>query len=348
LDALYKTNPGATLEEVMNLWNNENDPFSTAAMNNYDGSIRDMVAASDDLFDGGNQESEDIRKDIELWLRIWMDEVVPFSQRKADRGVSGQVDDISQILDTRYVDGDGMEYLQVVSKTLDGALMMDQINNHWLSNDLILSSAVQSANSSGTLMEGKNCTKLEFAWDQAYGYIYALSQDLKDPMATIGADDFFLNKYVKLIDNDPEFAGIAQRIFDAYLVGRAAIVAGDYEEMKKQADIIKLGVSDVMIIRTVFYLYSGVNEYEKPNGIGFGGYLHDTGEGWGFVYSLQFAKDPVTNSQFYTSAETKDYRDRMLGDGDFGLWATEMQTLRDIAEEIAVKMPWTGEDAKNF
>ena len=355
LDALYLTGPFAvTLEEIMDIWNNENAPFEdpvkgldAAVLNAYEGSIKDMVAASSDLFNGGNARSETIRSEIEEWMVIWMNDVIPYWNQEAERGEPGQIPDITQILDTRYVDSYGMEYLQVVSKTLDGALMMDQICNHWLSNDLILSSEYQRANDNEELVEGQNYTYLEYAWDQAYGYIYALSEDPANPMATMGKDDYFLNKYVKLINNDPDFSTIAQDIFDAYLTGRAAIVAGKYDEMKRQADIIKRGVSDVMIIRTVFYLLSGINEYEKGD-IGLGGYLHDTGEGWGFVYALEFAKNPNNNLQYFTADESIEFRKRMLANGEYGLWDTEMKTLEDIAEEIATKMSWSAEEAKNF
>ena len=334
-----------THQEILDLWNNENNPFSDDDLNNYPGSVRETVASSNDLYGGGNATSEEIRSDMENWMDIWMNEVAPNYNQHCGPGVPGQIADW---VDTRYVDGDGMEYLQVVSKSLDGALYMDQIVNHWLSEDILEAGNNLADNDNEVLVAGQNYTAMEFAWDQAYGHIYGLSKDQSDPMATMGKDDFFLNKYVKLIDNDDDFEGIAQTIFDAFHVGRAALVAGDYEEMRKQANIVKREVSNVMIIRTAFYLQSGVNEFEKtpPE---MGAYLHDTGEGWGFVYSLEFAKNPATDSQYFTRAESEDFRKRILiDDGPNGLSSTKMQTLRDIADEIAARMPWEAEDAKDF
>ncbi len=343
LDVLYDYEH-STLEGIMNMWNNENDPFSDSELNNYEGSIRDAVAASADLYDGGNDISEEIRNTLEQWMRIWVDSVFPYTSQLAAPGIAGQARDDE---DVRFVDPDGMEYLQVVSKSLDGALMMDQIVNNWLSNSILEDVDKRADNDNEVLVNGKNYTALEYAWDQAYGYIYSLSKDYRDPMATMGLDDLFLNKYVKLIDNDDDFEGIALDIFNAFRVGRAALVAGDYEEMKKQADIVKDKVSNIMIIRTAFYLQSGVNEQEKdpPE---MGAYLHDTGEGWGFVYSLQFAKNPVTDAPYFSRERALEFQDRILSDGPHGLWGTKMQTLRDISNEIAAEMPWEAEDAKDF
>ncbi|MEO0583127.1 MAG: DUF4856 domain-containing protein [Bacteroidota bacterium] len=343
LDELYDYE-NSTLESIMDVWNNTNDPFDDPALNAYNGSIRSSIASSHDLFGGGNAVSEEVRKTMEDWIKIWALEVFPNTNQAAAPGVPGQIADW---IDTRLVPGDGMEYLQVVSKSMNGALFMDQIVNHWLSTDILDAGNNRADNDDGVLVPGKNYTAMEFAWDQAYGYVYGLAPDLKNPMATIGSDDLFLNKYVKLIDKDDDFTGIAQDLFDAYLVGRAAIVSKNYKERDRQADIIKQKISDIMIIRTVFYLQSGINEYNKvPQEMG--AYLHDTGEGNGFVYAMQFSKNPKTNEPFFSRAEALAFYADILDDGPNGLWSTKMSTLQQISEDIADRMDWTPVMAQDF
>ncbi len=69
-----------------------------------------------------------------------------------------------------------------------------------------------------------------------------------------------------------DFAGIAQDIFDAFKLGRAAIVAKDYELRNEQAEILRTKISEVIGIRSVYYLQQGKNAIEAQN---FGTAFHD-------------------------------------------------------------------------
>ena len=49
-------------------------------------------------------------------------------------------------------------------------------------------------------------------------------------------NDSFLNKYLSRVEGDSDFAGIAEEIYNAFKLGRAAIVAKDYTTRNVQAD----------------------------------------------------------------------------------------------------------------
>ena len=114
--------------------------------------------------------------------------------------------------------------------------------------------------------EGKSYTTMEHKWDEAYCYLFGVSSDESDPLATLG-EDAFLNKYLSRVERDSDFEGIAQQVFDAFKLGRAAIVAGDYSVRDEQANIIRELISKVIAVRAVYYLQQGKNGI--PNGRGF-------------------------------------------------------------------------------
>jgi hypothetical protein len=71
-----------------------------------------------------------------------------------------------------------------------------------------------------------------------------------------------LFKYLGRVDSDPDFAGIAEETFDAFKLGRAAIVAGDYDVRDEQIAILRENISEVIGIRAVYYLQAGKRALE--------------------------------------------------------------------------------------
>jgi len=187
---------------------------------------------------------------------------------------------------------------------------------------------------------------MEHKWDEAYGYLFGNSANKTNPLPTIGDDDIFLNKYLGRVEGDDDFAGVAERVFNAFKLGRAAIVAGDYEVRDEQAQIIREEVSKLIGIRAVFYLQAGLQsiDQETPN---FGTAFHDLSEGYGFIYSLQFTRIPGTDSPYFTKAEVDEFLNRLLGDGPNGLWDVTPATLDALSTEIAEAFDFTVEQAAN-
>lgn len=318
--------------------NGENvDPFSTTELNESTKSIRLKVAASSDFFSANSTESAKIRTDFEDWIRAQVSEVFPNENILAEPGIAGQIADGTSV---RYVNGKGLEYNQAVAKSLIGALMADQILNNYLSPSILDEANNRSDNDAGTVSDGNSYTIMEHKWDEAFGYLFGASSNPENPIADIGADDSFLNKYVGRVEEDEDFAGITQEIFDAFKLGRAAIVAKDYEVRDQQADIIKDKISEVIAIRAVYYLQQGKNALPVDgNQSAYGPAFHDLSEGFGFVYSLRFTRKSGSDDTYFTRSEVDGFINDMMANN--GFWDIQSQTLDNISQTIADKFDFT-------
>jgi len=259
----------------------------------------------------------------------------------ATRGVAGKV------AGKRLVNENGLELNQAFNKGLIGALTLDQIVNDYLI--LIRGEAVQLANDNDELDADNSYTRLEHFWDEAYGYMYGASDaDVLDNPNSRHLEtvvDKFLYKYVQRVNNDVDFAGIANDIFQAYKTGRAAIVGKNYEVAEAQADIITQLLSEVVAIRAVFYLRQGAM---KINTDGLDAInnenidaFHDLSEGYGFVYSLQFTRNPQTGLPYFTKSEVDAFIARLDAADGFWTLANNTAELDALATEIAARFNFT-------
>ncbi|OAN62966.1 DUF4856 domain-containing protein [Balneola sp. EhC07] len=336
-----------TKELLLEMFRNQTEsgadanPFSEAELNAATKNVKGKIAASTDFYSSNTTVSSEIKTQFETWLTAQVDEVFPNENIQAQPGVAGQIADGTS---TRYVSAKGFEYNQLVAKSLIGALMTDQILNNYVSTSVLDAGTNIEDNNNGITAEGKTYTNMEHKWDEAFGYLYGNSSNTANPNLTIGQDDSFLNKYVGRVEGDDDFAGIAQDIFDAFALGRVAIVEGDYELRDEQAEILRAQISAIIGVRAVYYLQSGKTVLEQANP-DFGAAFHDLSEAYGFVYSLQFTRQPGTGQPYFTKAEVDGFIS-LLEAGN-GLWDVTPQTLQDISVEIASKFNFTIEEASN-
>lgn len=349
LDALSDFNNSTTVS-LLEMFRNQTEagedtnPFTDAALNASDKSLKSKVAASLDLFSSNSVESASVKADFETWIEAQVNEVFANENELAVAGKAGQIADGISV---RYVNSQGLEYNQLIGKSMISALMLDQIINNYLSSGVLDAGDNRLNNDAGMVEEGKSYTSMEHKWDEAYGYVYGLSSDPADPNGTIGQDDDFLNKYIGRVEGDNDFSGIAAEIFDAFKLGRAALVGGDYELRDEQADIIQEKLSEIIAIRAVYYLIQGklALEQSTPD---YGAAFHDLSEGYGFIYGLQFTTKPgLANDRFLTRAEVETFLSKLMNDGENGLWDVQTATLQEIAEDIAAEFSFTVEEAGN-
>lgn len=308
------------------------NPFENPILNESSKSIKSKVAASADLFSSNSAESAKIKGDIELWLEKQVSEIFPKSTDIAERGVAGQIADGTSV---RYVSDKGLEYNQAVNKSLIGALMVDQICNNYLSQAVLDAGNNRRNNSLEVTENEKVYTTMEHKWDEAYGYLFGLSTDPANPLATLG-EDSFLNKYLAKVDNDPDFQGIANDIFQAFKLGRAAIVAGNYELRDDQVKLLRDKIAQIIAIRAVYYLQ--ISKIALANG-NYGSAFHDLSEGYGFVYSLRFLQRGSNNAQYFSHSEVEGFLNQLM-EGN-GFWDVSPSTLDIISHEIASKLSFT-------
>ncbi|WP_425389948.1 DUF4856 domain-containing protein [Ekhidna sp.] len=304
--------------------------------------VRSKTAASADLFASNTTLSASIKEDFDGWIASQVADVFPNWNADASEGVAGQIQEAGGG-SVRYVNTKGLEYNQAFGKGLIGALMVDQILNNYVSTTVLDAGTNAEDNDAGTLADGKNYTNMEHKWDEAYGYAYAKAANTADPNATLGENDSFLFKYIGRVEGDEDFAGIAAEIYNAFKLGRAAIVAGDYETRDEQADIIREKISMIIGIRAVYYLQQGKAGLETSGTIDYASVFHDLSEGFGFIYSLQFTRDPMSNSPYFTNAEVNAMLDELM-EGN-GFWDVTPAQLDEISSDIAARFTFTVEEA---
>ena len=227
---------------------------------------------------------------------------------------------------TVIINAKGHEINQLFTKGLMGALICDQIIWGYLSSGKLDGGTNKADNDAGTLVDGKNYTQMEHYWDEGFGYLYGLDTDISN--SSIEGQDVLVSKYLKKVDGS-SLPGIAQEIYDAFKHGRAAIVAGAYDVRDKQAEIVKTKLSHVIGRKAADYLRSGA---AKINDGKWADAHHALSEGWGFILSLQFTKNPDTGAPYFSNAEVNT----MLSDID-DFWNVTPANLRSMASNIEIK-----------
>lgn len=308
-----------TKEAMIAMFGHEegNTDFSDADLNASDKNIKSKTAASAE-FAGSSADAADIRSQIEEWITKQEEEVFGAWNNAAAAGTAGQIADGTS---TRYVSAEGVEYNQVIMKTLIGGLLADQILNNYVSTTVLDDGTNQEDNDADVLEEGKTYTNMEHKWDEGYGYVYGGTTDKPSDLL----------KYIGSVDGNENYAGIADAIEDAFILGRAAIVAKNYTVRDEQAEILREQISKVIAVRAIHYLQAGKSLLEVQD---FGGAFHDLSEGLGFVNSLQFTRKPNTDSPYFSKSEVEEFIDNILANNN-GLWNASFTTLDEVSNEIA-------------
>jgi len=336
------TDFATTEAELLEMYRNQTatgedvNPYTDADLNISTKSIKSKVAASVDYFGSNTAESALIKADFETWIGAQANEVSPNAAELATPGIAGQIADGSSV---RYVSAKGLEYNQAVNKALIGGLMLDQMVNNYLSTSILDAGENRANNDATILVEGKNYTDMEHKWDEAYGYLFALVEDVANPLETYSNDSFF-GKYLSRVEGDSDFAGIADDIYQAFKLGRAAIVTGDYDVRNEQAAILRNKLSQMIGIRAVYYLQAGKNAL-PTDGNDYGSAFHDLSEGFGFVYSLRFVRSGDSNAPVFTRAEVDGFLDQIYNIPANGFWEVTPETLDAVSAAIAAKFDFT-------
>lgn len=315
----------------------DND-FSDADLNASGKNIRSKVAASKEYFSANTTVSNQIKGLLDAWIEDQAATVFPNWETIATAGTAGQLQQAGGGT-VRYVNGKGLELDQAIAKTLIGGLMTDQMLNHYLSISVLDEASNIQNNDAGLVEEGKSYTTMEHKWDEAYGYLYGNEDEPSVPV--LGADSF-LNTYLKQVDLDPDFEGTASAVYDALKLGRAAIVAKNYEVRDAQVAIIRENISKVPAVRAVYYLQAGKSKMAAED---MASAFHALSEAYGFINSLQFTREPNSSSPYFSHDEVTAFMDTLM-EGQ-GFWEVTPETLDAMSETIAAKFGFTVAEAAN-
>lgn len=313
-----------------------NNDFTDTDLNASGKSIRSKTAASSDYFVANTTDANAIKADFDGWIANQVNNVFPNWGTTATAGNAGNLQEAGGG-STRYINEKGLEYNQAFGKSLIGALMADQMLNNYLSTSVLDAGTNRADNDAGTVAEGKPYTTMEHKWDEAFGYLYGTD----NATAPILNEDSFLNKYLSRVENDTDFAGIASEVYEAFKLGRAAIVAKNYTVRDAQANIIREKISTVIGVRAVYYLQQGKANLGTDNASAF----HDLSEGFGFVYSLQFTRKPGTNVPYFTKAQVDGFITQLMAGN--GFWDVTPATLDEISDAISAEFSFTTAQAGN-
>jgi len=263
---------------LKNMYSNTGNPFTVesnpapadfGAINASGVQLRNVTASSWDA-----AAAEVVRKKVEADFAS-LATISTSANVPAVKGTAGFVTNAAG--SKTLVDAKGFEVTQLIQKGLIGAFDLDYISN------VLLNKGLEADNK--TLVSGKNYTKLEQNWDEAFGSLTLNGNYLVGSTTSAkGTTESFLGSYIW------EYGQIADdanynysKILPAFLKGRAAIVNNDQTELKKQAEIIRKTMERAVVKAALGYLG------KWKNGTDEGTRAHAIGEGLGFIYSLRFA-----------------------------------------------------------
>jgi len=290
----------AQLQEIKDSLNNEpirwnlrealananRDQFqSAAAQGNSD--IRTKI---DELnYDNGDTSVADAFADL-------ADSLVQSSQANfavtASNGVAGMITTGST---KRHVSANGLEYAQILEKGLYGAMAYDQMVDDYLRDSQAGADNTFGNNESSVDNYNDNGTDRQHRWDEAFGYFGADPATYPNASNTSNGDGVFIANYTFDFSDETEEAfgiNLAQKAMDAFIVGRAALKAGQgfgpsqettNEEIFQAARAdAKLYVEAGLAAAAFHYLNLAIADVSDEDK------LHHLSEALAFIYALGF------------------------------------------------------------
>jgi hypothetical protein len=273
LDAYAKTGTTAVVDAnvLVNMFSNTNSPFTGtyANLNTSSLQLKNVTASS-------APDASAVRATIEASFGY----LSAASASYAETAENGKAGLLINGKGKYLVDNNGIEWAQVISKTLIGAFQIDYIGNTLLGTGL-------SANND-KLVDGQKYTELEHNWDVAYGTLTLKPRYAQNATDSTNGGESFIGAYMW------EYNKLGyKKIHEAFLKGRAAIINNDKTTLKAQADIIRKEMEFAIANAALGYLRKW-----KDAGSNNGAAAHALGEGLGFIYSLRFCQTYGADASF--------------------------------------------------
>ncbi|WP_018342610.1 DUF4856 domain-containing protein [Cytophaga aurantiaca] len=264
------TNTAIDSTVMSNMFANKNSPFTGnyAYLNGLDMSIKEATA-----FSKSNQSAVHNYLEYAFGRMAYISNYTGQTASKGTPGKNG----------TYLVDANGIEWAQIIQKTLIGGYHLDYIGN------VLLSKGLNADNQH--LVTGKKYTQLEHNWDEAYGFFTVNDMyynGTTDQAAAKVSNEYYLGSYAWEYNK----SGFV-KLHSAFLKGRAAIHNNDMTEVRAQAAIIR-GILETAI-------GGAANGYMGKASDGTAteaSRVHAFGEGNGFVYSTRFCTQTGADDAF--------------------------------------------------
>ena len=293
------------LDLMFNGDSNGSAGFSDASLNGTSKIIGSKTAAS------ALAGSATTKARFDIMINDFATNVVPNWGSDAGVGQAGAIS-TPDGAKTYHLNAQGQEIDQLFFKGLIGAFTLDQIVNNYIHPNQLDSGTRIDDNDNDVLSGDNNYTDMEHKWDEGFGYLYGLEGDnLASAGTTPSGSGSLLMKYFKKVNDEGGYEpGIAQTVYDAFIMGRTAIVNKDYALRDQQAAIIKVELSKVIGYYAIHYMNDFVSKLEAGN---VAGAHHSISEGWGFLLSLQFTNNG-NDEPFMDKATVEYFLDNYMAD----------------------------------
>lgn len=229
----------------------------------------------------------------------------------ASIGESGVM--VSRNNNKRYLlNGNAIELAEVLEKMLVGACFYYQITTVHLGE-------TKMNTDNKRVVDGRG-TNMEHYWDEAFGY---LGVPIDFPGNTNSLS--FLGTYMNRVNIA---LGCNTRIMNAYLEGRAAISARDYNTRDAMRAILRSELETLLVATTISYL----NE-AKDNTGDLATYYHNLSEGYGALLGLKYSMHNTL-----TTLEIDDLLVTLAGNIDpleANLYNTTAQDIDNVIDNLA-------------
>lgn len=300
-----------SLQKLLDIYANANSPFSSQDLNQATTKQLENKtnAAQIDLFKGLMAKAAEVSQDVSA------------NNTSAAEGIAGRVE---RGTTGNYVNVNekGWEFTQLIEKGLLGAVFYDQIFNSYLT-DAKIGDAVDNEN----LVEGKNYTTMEHHWDEAFGY-WGVPTDFPkgDPVLTPEYKRFWAN----YTDGRDGLLNVNQPLMDAYILGRAAIVANDHTVKKDQVKVI-IDLHELVSAATAVHYINDAMDYLSSDDQG--NLFHSMSEAYAFISALQYSPSKKITQSNIIEILTSDFGT----DGDF--WKVSNESLQNAKDKLTTAYP---------
>lgn len=300
-----------SLQKLLDMYSNTNSPFSSQELNQATTKQLENKtnAAQIDFFRGLMANAAEVSEDVAANNTAAAEGIAG----RIERGTTGNFVNVNE---------KGWEFTQLIEKGLMGAVFYDQIFNSYLT-DAKIGDAVDNEN----LVEGKNYTTMEHHWDEAFGY-WGVPTDFPkgDPVLTPEYKRFWAN-YTNGRDG---LLNVNQPLMDAYILGRAAIVANNHTVKKEQVEVI-IDLHELVSAATAIHYINDAMDYLSSGDQG--NLFHSLSEAYTFVSALQYSPRKKITQSDITVILTSDFGT----DGDF--WKISNESLQNAKDKLTTAYP---------
>ena len=292
-------------------------------------------------FDNGNTSVAD-------HIASLADSLVQSSQANyltvADNGIAGMITTGTK---KRHVSANGLEYAEILEKSLYGALMYDQMVDDYLSDS---QSGINNEEGNNVLSAEDYelyGTERQHKFDEAFGYFGAEAATYPNQVNSSVKDGIFLANYTFDFSDETEAmygVNLAKATMNAFIVGRSVLKAGQGSDSSQEnineglfnaarADI-KLYVEAGLAASAIHYQNKAITNVSKVEK------LHHLSEALGFIYAMSFnSEGRLTPEESHTALTKLDWSasdSSLNGVYDINLWDItdeQMNMAIDVIDE---------------